>query len=272
MAITQICGKIGSGKTALATYFALMAMSGWRAQYSLNRLKQFARYLEQKYGERVEIPKHHLVYADYPISCTREWSAPIKSHHVSGWQIGYASDGNTGFPTVFLPPHSLTILDEAHQYYDCHESKGRLSQYVVKYYARSRHFFMDFIMTSQQPVSINKVIRGLVNRFIFPKVSPLDAKGKLVSEGSDKEIVKTVWNCLEFDTAGDAMDYSDTGNTKNAVITKYVYDGNIFDCYKSHAYFSTFLLGRIGQPFHGCNDPINYFAMPDIDAPANFYR
>ena len=255
--ITLICGDIGSGKTALAAYFALIRMSGDTAVDDTLKLRQYVKQANRS-GKNLQYVKDHLVYSDFPIRCVSDYSRPATSKLISGWEIGVANDS---FFTVFLPPFSFVVLDEAQKYYSSHVTKGStlLSPFVVGYYATHRHFFLNFLMTCQRVVSIDKSIRGLAQRFIFPSVHTKSLNGV---------VVKTIWNCVEFNNSQDAERYNDDKNSSNGQITKYVYNHDIFSSYDSHAHHDTYLQGRVGQDFYFGSD---ICAISSLDAPFGFY-
>ena len=255
--IISLCGNPGDGKTAFATYIAIMQMLN--SAPAINYLRQSAQGFE-RLGDPKTVVNDHLVYANYEIYLEREYMPPLVRKDISGWQIGAL---NTHFPTVYLPSQSLIILDEAQRYYDSNVTAKKLSPYVLDYYARHRHYSLDIVLISQRPVSINKAIRGLSERFIFPKVSTVrDRHGN----------IKTVFDCIEFDSTKKAEDYADNKSaTEGSKRKQYVYNGNIFDCYSSKGFYHMYTQGRRGQDFYYGSGEGGVALTETIEAPKGFY-
>jgi len=248
--LTEICGDIGSGKTALATYFAVMRMLYEQAIIDVMRLRQYVRNAN-KLGKRLTAVKDHLVYADYNIRVHPEFSRPLERKAVDGWRIGLVNE--YGWETHNIPPYSLIVLDEAQKYYDSrrYTASNQLPSFILNYYAMHRHYFLDIIHTCQRPVSIDKAVRGLAQRFIFPRVR--------------YENGKTIWDCIEFNNTDSAETYSDKKiNTGDGKKTRYVYNGNIFDCYSSYGCHDYFTHGRTHEDFYYGNNIMPELEIPDV--------
>ncbi|MCL2255276.1 MAG: zonular occludens toxin domain-containing protein [Firmicutes bacterium] len=254
--LSIISGDIGSGKTALATLFALMKMSGENALIDISRLRQYVRSLN-RVGHNLSQLKNHLVYTDYDVYLRKEFQRPLKNRFVDGWKIGYS---NPHHETVYLPPYAFIGLDEAQMYYD--SRRKYIPPFVVNYFAQHRHYHLDIVLTCQRPVSIDKAIRGLCERFIFI----LDLKHSKDKFGN---IIHTKWQCLEFPSTESAERFSDTkSNFNEGMPTSYEYWGNIFSCYNSYGYHKYFLEGKDNQDFH-CG---GHGGLPQIEVPKAFRK
>jgi len=264
--MTQICGDVGDGKTALAVKLALDCMIGDYASSRINEIEKLCA-TAARLGKHFTPPIGHSVFSDIKIKLDRPLRPRIRNHAVTGWQIGFP---NKHFETKFIPPYSDVFLDEAQTIYDSILAQNRIRPEVLSYYAWHRHPWMNFYFTCQRPISIIKSVRGLVERFVFPKIRPLDDRGKIVKEGDDRKIVKVIWDCVEFNNMNAAIAYADGKDDTGGKKTKYVHDGDIFKNYDSHARLKVYLDGYEGYDFGDVckNDD---FALSDIIAPPGFY-
>jgi hypothetical protein len=239
--LSFICGEPGCGKTSLACRLANEGMLGDGRFSDLAGLKALVKPLNQNCGFNLTVPRDHLIFSDFKFYGRKEYYRPTETWDVDGWRLGLP---NPHWETSFIPSYSTIYLIEAQRYYDSRRTNTYpLPPWVMRYWERHRHAYLDAFFDCQRPVSIDKGIRGLADRFIFP--IKMEHKYDLYGD-----IIRTVWQCVEINNTNAAEAYSDTKiKPAGSVETEYFFHGNIFRCYNSFGYWDTFYRGRNAQSF-----------------------
>ncbi|MDR3264148.1 MAG: zonular occludens toxin domain-containing protein [Clostridiales bacterium] len=229
---TIIFGKRGAGKTALATMFGIDRMTRF-AYDDVKRVKTEIKRLNRG-GFGLCFNERHVLFADYAIRSNVEGYSRRQSFEVDGYALGMPDKGHR---TMFLPPYSTVILDEAQRYYDSHIPVASFPERVSAFYEFARHYGISAILALQRPMLIQKNIRDLAERFI--KVESVKAV-----EDRYGFVRRCEWDCLEFYDNLDLERYLDSkGREENGKRVKYRCDYDIFRCYDSQSRFAMFLDG-----------------------------
>lgn len=234
--ITIISGDVGSGKTALMTYFAVNHMTVLSFDDVFSSKQEVKRL--NKGGFTLSLPKKHIVYADYDITSGLNKYPRRSSYEVDGFFLGLP---NTRQDTIFVPPCSKIFLDEAQKYYNSRRT-AIFPDFVSRFYETHRHYKLDIYLACQRSGLIDLNIREIGQRFI----EVLELTHKYNNYG---QIKKTIWKCIEFYNYFEFENYLNSGKQKGGNIVKYVFEGNIFSCYDSHNFMALHLKNRYENDF-----------------------
>jgi energy-coupling factor transporter ATP-binding protein EcfA2 len=228
----MICGQRGVGKTSLMCAMAQFCMTGENAVSDIQNLKAFNKSLNKQLGMNLTTPKNHTVFSDLDFYAQADFCRPVKTYEIDGWRFGLP---NPFWDTAFIPRYSTVCLTELQKIYDSRRTNTYpLPPFVTQCFAWSRQNFIRIIGDCQRPVTVDKSIRGLCDRFIFPvkQAHKYDKYGTLI---------ETTWDCIEFYSTDDAEKYSDSKIIcDNSKKTKYTFKGNIYACYDSFAYWRAY--------------------------------
>lgn len=233
--LTEICGQPGAGKTSLMISFALAHMTGIQAHKDLKLCNKLLAPLNAG-GLSFSPPNDHLVFADCTIFTRR---GCLTNYEVDGFHLGLAQDIHS---TMFLPPNAQIYLDEAQKYFNSRDSL-KLADFVSRFYELHRHFCLNITLAVQRPKLIDLNIRELAARVIYVH--------KMESDKQGKHILRSAWDCVEFDNAASAIAYVDSGFSFKLAgdRVRFEYNGNIFRHYNSYAFFPALFRNRYDSPF-----------------------
>lgn len=211
--ITIIFGKRGTGKTALNSYFALLAMAD-RQRYlnCINVLSAIGRANTIK-----QMVFEHAVYANYDLKN----QFGHKRYFVDPFKMVMPNNDGLDYQ-VFLPFCSIHIM-EGQIYWN---SKFKLNPYSPAFFENSRHPDYDIFIDVQRPKKIALDIREIADKFIT--ILNLET-----IENKQGKIIKCIWHCLEFDDFSQVDTYISTKDKTCGEQTTYTFNGCIFDYYDS---------------------------------------
>lgn len=220
--ITIVFGKPGSGKTAYMTADAVRYMNGSEACLDLlaESKKEIIGYT---------IPEYSPVYSNYPITVPHGYGKQRVSYYVDGFHMGFQ---NEFVPVLYLPPNARVYLAEAQRYYNSRNSKD-FPEWVSRYYEEHRHYGLNIMLDVQRPGLIDLNIRELCERFV-------EVAGIEHNKDKSGNIISTVFTLREFPDWKFVDKYLN-GDDSLGELVQEVFEGNVFEHYKSQSYFSVFL-------------------------------
>lgn len=219
--IIIICGKPRVGKTALNTCFAI-----WEMQSNGSvRLKRSIEKIKSLSGGNcpLTLPTIPPIYTNYDARFHIGYKKYIEPYRVNPLYIGLPNDD---MPTMPIAPYGELHITEGQNYWNSRES-ATFPRYISKWFETHGHFHLDIYIDVQRAKLIDLNVRKLANKIIEVQrmVHIKDVYGR---------ILRTVWYCKEFSDTAEYEIY-DNGGNGSYTVTKYVYEGNIFENYNSHS-------------------------------------
>lgn len=228
--INIVFGKPGAGKTAFMVSRALEYLKPGvkqreRLQASRNDVEKI-----NDLGYNFDFPYTVPVYSNFPIRVYIGYGKYSESLYIDGFHLGFE---NENVPIIPVFPNSVIFLSEAQRYYNSRKSKD-LPDWISRWYEEHRHFGIDVWLDVQRPGLIDLNIRELCGRFYEIE----EVKSITDDVGNVKRNVFTV---KEFGNWATVDKYLSNNDVSGATKTTYVYEGNVFEAYKSKCYFNQFI-------------------------------
>lgn len=221
--ITIICGKPRVGKTALNTHFA------WQSLQTNGKLRLKKCIAEinalnvARSKNKFPVPDIPPIYTNYEATFNVGYKQHITPFWLNPFYIGLP---NENMETQYIFPYGELHITEGQRYWDSRESAS-LQDHVSRWFETHGHFYIDVYIDVQRAKLIDKNIRALAKKIIEVQkmVHVKDVYGR---------ILRTVWYCREFSSSADYETYADGGYAPY-VTTRYMHEGNIFECYNSRS-------------------------------------
>lgn len=226
--INIIFGAPGTGKSTFNTY--LLIREYWEQGY--NMLSGTCKRIEELNRERespLTLPDRPPIYADFKMRLKVGYEKDFTPYFIDGYHLGLDNDD---LEVLHVAPGSKIHLSEVQRYYDSRKSIT-FPEWVSRYFEMHRHYGVDITMDIQRSSLVDVNIRDLCRHFteIQAMKHTLDDLGR---------IVHTKFTCREFGSYQDVEDYLNK-KAKTYDVTHYEYDGDIYRCFDSCAYFNKFV-------------------------------
>lgn len=227
-----IFGAPGSGKSTLNTFFLIQEYR----QEGRRLLQNTRKRIEEINRERAKpltLPERPPIYADYKVKIKAGYEKDFEPYFLDGFHLGFDNDA---MEVLHVPPGSKIHLSEVQRYYDSRKN-ATFPDWVSRYFEMHRHFGVDVTMDLQRASLVDINIRDLCRHYI-------EVESMKHTLDDLKRIVQTKFTCREFDSYATVEDYlGNKTKRKNYDVVKYVYEGDIFRCFDSCAYFHRFVPG-----------------------------
>lgn len=233
--IILIAGLPGAGKTALMTYFACKSMTV-DACPNVRKTNEFIANLNAG-GYSFDYAKEHLTYSNYDITSHWKGYRPRKSYKMEGYEFGLPDSEH---PTKFVYRYATLCFTEAQAFLNSRAYK-KFRDSVSRAYEQHRHWDLTIYLDAQRATLIDLNVREL-SKVIY--VHSINFKNNRLGQ-----IVRTTWNCEEFETLKDYDSFNANKKDYQSKKTKYVYDGDVTKCYDSKMNAVLFLQGAKGKQF-----------------------
>jgi hypothetical protein len=230
--ITIICGKPGSGKTSFLAAKAVESMtSGASARLSAchNEI-----YLLNEGGFNLSYPENHITYTDFPVVSDVRGYPRLPSFDISLSRFSLPTDEDTeDNRPMFIPPYSVVFFDEAARVLNSRDWQDLAASMRVRFETH-RHVGLDIYMTVHNGVEIDKCLRILADKVIELQGVRIRREKKF----NRVRVVSIIWEALVFDDISHYSAYLDNPLKKRlAYSVSYSFDGDIFSCYDSYAFY-----------------------------------
>lgn len=226
--IIGIFGAPGAGKSSLNTYF-LKTTYETEGSALLTMSRDSISAVNESRNNKLKLPQRVPLYSDFKVRFKVAYETWYEPYYINGFYFGIENDR---LATQYVVPYAHIHLSEAQRYFDSRKSKS-FPAFVSRAFEMHRHYGLEIYMDVQRITLIDLNIRQIIGKFI----EVLRVEHKQTSFG---KIESSTWFCREFDSWLQVEEYLESGK-QNYVETTYHYDGDIFECFDSHAYFSEFL-------------------------------
>ena len=230
--ITVVFGKPRVGKTAYMVADIVKYLN--RSAEGLDLYHRCCEEIEviNADGFRFVKPLHCPVYTNFAVNVQTGYNGFEGSYYIDGFRLGFENDNVEVLPVL---PCSRIYLSEAQRYYNSRNSGVKaLPDWVSRFYEEHGHFDLTIWLDMQRPGLLDLNIRELVTEFIF--IEKMENKFDLMGN-----IVASRWKYKVFDDWKYTERFIDTGDGKEGKDGEKVFDGNIFDFYRSKCYRSQFI-------------------------------
>lgn len=242
--LIYVVGDVGVGKTTLLAHLATLRMIPPLSISDLLDCKKEIEKLRLGGWDNLSLEPHvkHLVYVVEDTFIAKNMGyLPRYSMELNFEQIGLYDGENE---VAYLLPYSTIVMPEIQSKLDSRKSMTaeRVADSFLRWLERRRKIQLKVIADSQLDESADKRFRSMADKVI--EVQRQEHK-------KDKfgEITKTTWFCREFDGINAYMRYETSGKLNECTETKYIHDGNIFECVDSFSGKEYFYNGMTGN-FH----------------------
>ena len=230
--ITVVFGKPRVGKTAYMVADIVKYLN--RSAEGLDLYHRCCEEIEviNADGFRFVKPLHCPVYTNFVVNVQTGYNGFEGSYYIDGFRLGFENDNVEVLPVL---PCSRIYLSEAQRYYNSRNSGVKaLPDWVSRFYEEHGHFDLTIWLDMQRPGLLDLNIRELVTEFIF--IEKMENKFDLMGN-----IVASRWKYKVFDDWKYTERFIDTGDGKEGKDGEKVFDGNVFDFYRSKCYRSQFI-------------------------------
>jgi hypothetical protein len=219
--IVIICGKPRSGKTALNTYFAQRSLSDGNMR--MRKCISAINDINQGRTNKLTLPDKPPIYTNYEAHFCTGYHKYFSPYFVNPYYIGLS---NHNIKVQNIMPFGELHITEGQRYWDSRES-STLPDHVSRFFETHGHFWLDIFIDVQRAKLIDLNIRALAKRII-------EVQRMVHIEDEYGRILQTTWLCREFSNNYDYETYVD-GGVAPYISTRYVYNGNIFECFNSRS-------------------------------------
>ena len=226
--ITFIIGETGAGKTSLAKYFIQKAYRN-EGRNILRKSCELVKKANRDYGRNYTLPEKVPIYTNFYVNLHVGYRRYYEPYFLNGYYFGVTNDK---VDTEYVVPGSWLVLDEAQRILNSRKSSS-FADHASYGFETSRQAELQIILIAQRGKLIDCNIRDLgvhVINVVNMDNDP-DAAGN---------VVRSTWNCREFDGWQAAEKYFQTGEGQYKE-KQYVYEGNIFKGYDSYEKVNEFL-------------------------------
>lgn len=228
--INIIFGAPGTGKSTFNTF--LLISEFWEeGLHLLSESKKKIIELNATRTSPLTLPDRPPLYSDFKMNLKTGYKKSFEPYFVDGFHLGLDNDV---MDVMHLPPGSKIHLSEVQRYYDSRKSQT-FPEWVSRYFEMHRHYNVDITMDIQRSSLVDVNIRDLCRHFI-------EIQSMTHTFDDLERIIHTKFVCREFGSYQDVEDYQNK-KKKNYDTVKYEYDGDIYSCFDSCAYFNKFVPG-----------------------------
>ncbi len=230
-----IWGKRGKGKSSLAGKFMSEFMRPEIAKEFIENSKELCSKLNDA-GIVIWPPEDNLVFMDTYFEDNRDPDNIRTPYKTKILDFGLPNDK---FDTGTILPFSQLFFEEIQDKWDSHN--GSLPVHISKGMELARHIELFICLTTQRPYRVPKDIRDLVT---FIEVVRMKT-------GYDKysNILGTIWDCnIIYDNANLEAYLSSHDEKYVDKKVRFVFRGNIFDCYDQHYFAPAWYTGGKRKP------------------------
>lgn len=226
--INIIFGAPGSGKSTLNTF---MLISEYWEQGLTMQAAAIERISELNLNRStpLSLPDRPPIYCDYKMRLQVGYEDYFTPYFIDGFHLGLDNDA---LDVMHVAPGAKIHLSEVQRYYDSRKS-STFPEWVSRFFEMHRHYGVDVTMDIQRSNLVDVNIRDLCRHYIEV------VEMKHVKDDLDR-IERTKFTCREFGSYNDVEDYM-TSHKRNYDVVRYEYEGDIFDCFDSCAYFDKFV-------------------------------
>ncbi len=229
--LIEIVGKQGAGKTALNTLFEILE-ERYNGQTMLRYSNKVIRDINASTGSSHQLLTKPPIYANYESRLTVGYDKEFVPYVLNPYLLGVPTE-KTADKIQYILPCSCLHITEGRKYWDGRES-STMPDNVSQWFETHRHNYMTIIIDAQRGNALDLNIRANANLFIEVQFmeNEEDAYGRIIS---------STWYCKEFYSL---QDYEGYLAGKQGVYwrdTKYHYEGNIFECFKSRNRMQDFI-------------------------------
>lgn len=222
--IVLILSEPGTGKTSLMAALTELLYHD-EGQERLNKCCDKLIQLNENREQPFELPTQPPIYRspDFTLKFQIDYEKWYEPFIINPYYLGLT---NPKIETQYLLPYSVVCIPEFQKYTNSRKGQS-LPEAFHRTFEIHRHWHLLFLMDGHRGSFIDLKIRALTRRIIEPQeqIHERDEMGR---------IIKTTWNCREFDKLKDYDEYID-GHGTNYKETTYEYVGNIFDNYNSYS-------------------------------------
>ncbi len=219
--ITFIVGENGAGKNALATYF-LKEKYLREGEELLEKSRGLIRSLNEKFGRNYSLPDKAPFYtANFRVKLHVGYNEYYEPYFLNGYYFGLA---NEKMDTEFVPPGSVIVFDEAQRIFNSRESAS-FPDFVSYAFEIHRHAQLDITLLAQRGMLLDCNIREV-------GVHVIEVLGMENERDMAGNIIRSIWNCREFDNWFDAEKCFRNGE-RTYREKKYENQWDIFESYDS---------------------------------------
>lgn len=225
--LLHIIAPPGAGKTSLAAAMGISCMYGEKATDAIQRSANLINAMNAS-GFNIASPRQldHLVYTHgFNIKATSPDFGYRQSWFLDASRLGFRTED---FEPQFVYPSSTLIIDEFQSIYNSRDWTA-FPPNVSRWFEQHRKLMLNIIIISQRNGIVDKNVRELCSVALV--------KDMKVKYNTYDEIVQVVWTLEYWES------FRDFDQNKRGRISKFTYDGNIFDCYDTNAGFERFFDG-----------------------------
>jgi hypothetical protein len=238
--LTYVVGERGVGKTTLLAHFATECMIPPRSVYDLQLCRKEIGRLRAGGWDNLSLAPHvkHLVYCRgrYLYRAGHMGYKPRISMELAFEKIGLY-DGK--HEVSYLLPYAKVFMPEIQSKLDSRKWE-QTAEYFLRYIERQRKVGVQMWADTQIDDSADKRFRNLADKLI-------EVQRKTDYCAKNGQIIKTVWECLEFSGVRPYARYKETGGLREATATAYAHTGNIYACVDSFSGKEYFYSGMAGN-------------------------
>ena len=220
MAIIQIVGKPGAGKTSLMTHF-LMEEFFTNGDDLLEKCCEAIALENQERINPLPFPTKPPIFANYGVRFEEDYEKEYSPYFINPFYFGI---GHNDTPVQYILPGSKIFIEECQKYYDSRQS-GSFPRWVSEAFEMHRHFDVDIYLDSQRWKLVDLNIRDLASRTLLVErmENALTRYGGLLS---------STWYLREFESNAELVQYTETGIGGHE-IEPIVHKGDIFEAFDS---------------------------------------
>ncbi len=239
--ILHIIAPPGAGKTSLAAAMGISCMYGEKAAEAIQKSANLIDAMNAS-GFNIPSPRQldHLVYTYmFNIKAISPDFGTCKSWNLDATRLGFRTED---FEPQFVYPGSTLIIDEFQTVWNARDWT-EFPPNVSRWYEQHRKLMLDIIIISQRNGIVDKNVRELCAVTLVRDMK--------IKYNAYNEISQVIWTLENWDC------YRDYDEHNRGTISKFEYNGNIFDCYETNAGFERF--------FDGVTDNTDFLPMPHVD-------
>ena len=226
--ITFIIGETGAGKTSLAKYFIQEAYRN-EGKRILRRSCELIKKANKDFKRNYTLPEKVPIYTNFHVNLHIGYHRYYEPYYLNGYYFGVT---NEKVETEYVVPGGWLFLDEAQRILNSRKS-STFADHASYGFETSRQADLRIILIAQRGKLIDCNVRDLGVHVI----NVVNMENETDAAGN---VVRSVWNCREFDGWQAAEKYFQTGEGQYTE-KPYINEGNIFKGYDSYEKISEFL-------------------------------